>query len=571
MNFSNFVRKILLLGNIPEKHLSVFLSKKGIKLFQCAFTHKSYDSRNNYEYLELLGDATSNNAISHYIPKRFPKIQNVILLTKIRHNLVSKTSFSEISNKYGFYRHIRVSESYRDKFLRPVRGSKMNNTEYRTLLEDVLEAFFGALNILAIEEIKNESPYISYNYVYTYNILEYILDGTKIGTRYEDIYDPMSRLKSYYDQKGWDISKLKKSGKTNATFYDPDGKVLGYYKGTDALNQAALYALRTLKDERKVVVGFKNTSEPPAKSDILQRDGFKDFIKGLLRKSCVKSSKLDFYTTPKMLKRFETAFNYEPSKKKNFPYQLNKYNGDMIVDNVIVYYSRIRLPHIKHEGWISKLKHYLMKNRVLGKYAERLGFEKYVFVEEVTDEMIEEHLELQQREKADLSNDELERRRRITLLRTVKMPEILQNVYKSFCGVLMEIFDETNEFGTGFTIVSNFINHTLNMVQIPKNYDGLVDPITKLNKLYQKNRWGRTKPNLIKYEVMKADDADTHQETKVQIYGYVLGNRKINSQNKKLLAEAIGRRKKEVEIEAAKKALSVLHKKYGISIKIPNP
>lgn len=109
------------------------------QLLEEAFTHSSYanehpESVRDYEKLEFLGDAVLELAVSDYIYRHFPKL-NEGQLTRLRSNIVRTEGFSEFAIECGFQPEIRIG-----------RGEELAGARHRkTLLEDVFEAFNGAL------------------------------------------------------------------------------------------------------------------------------------------------------------------------------------------------------------------------------------------------------------------------------------------------------------------------------------------------------------------------------------------------------------------------------------------
>ncbi|GFZ27229.1 ribonuclease III [Lactobacillus corticis] len=109
------------------------------KLLEEAFTHSSYANEHpegprNYEKLEFLGDAVLELAISDFVYRHFPKL-NEGELTRLRSNIVRTEGFSEFAVECGFQDEIHLG-----------RGEELAGARKRkTLLEDVFEAFNGAL------------------------------------------------------------------------------------------------------------------------------------------------------------------------------------------------------------------------------------------------------------------------------------------------------------------------------------------------------------------------------------------------------------------------------------------
>lgn len=110
------------------------------KLLEEAFTHSSYvnehptTSVRDYEKLEFLGDAVLELAISDYLYRHFPKL-NEGELTRMRSNIVRTEGFSEFAIEVGFQNEIHLGNG----------EEKVGARSRKTLLEDVFEAFNGAL------------------------------------------------------------------------------------------------------------------------------------------------------------------------------------------------------------------------------------------------------------------------------------------------------------------------------------------------------------------------------------------------------------------------------------------
>lgn len=109
------------------------------KLLLEAFTHSSYANEHkysvrDYEKLEFLGDAVLELAVSDYIYRHFPKL-NEGELTRLRSNIVRTEGFSEFAVECGFQNEIRLG----------MGEEKAGARQRKTLLEDVFEAFNGAL------------------------------------------------------------------------------------------------------------------------------------------------------------------------------------------------------------------------------------------------------------------------------------------------------------------------------------------------------------------------------------------------------------------------------------------
>lgn len=121
--------------NLKKKYGIKFNNEK---LLEDAFTHSSYANehpgRKDYEKLEFLGDAVLELSVSDYLYRHFPRL-NEGELTRMRSNIVRTEGFSEFAIECGFPEEINLGKG----------EEKAGARKRKTLLEDVFEAFNGAL------------------------------------------------------------------------------------------------------------------------------------------------------------------------------------------------------------------------------------------------------------------------------------------------------------------------------------------------------------------------------------------------------------------------------------------
>lgn len=178
---------------------SVCLS--GLEVFRIAFIHKSVGGDLNYEILEFVGDVALNMAVVQYITSHFPTVISVKFLTRIKHNLVSSKELGKRAENLGFFRHIIYDKETMDAKL--VERDETNDV-YRSMLEDTLEAFVGAL-VTVLDFGKREKT----GYHFVYNFISHLIDsGDPIEVRYQKVFDPKSRLKELFDKFKWPLNRL---------------------------------------------------------------------------------------------------------------------------------------------------------------------------------------------------------------------------------------------------------------------------------------------------------------------------------------------------------------------------
>jgi dsRNA-specific ribonuclease len=183
MSFGELITSVLNRGRLDQKGKDLLL--RNISIYEQAFTSPSIDKTNNYEVLEQQGDAVFSLFLVTYFYKRFPQLNcpdGVKIVARLKINYASKQTFSEIAEKLGFWPHIHATQQEKD-------------TGKKSLLEDVLEAFIGAT-----VTILDNSTNIGIGYAVAYRILESLFDELHISLAYEDLFDPKSRLKEYFDK-----------------------------------------------------------------------------------------------------------------------------------------------------------------------------------------------------------------------------------------------------------------------------------------------------------------------------------------------------------------------------------
>ena len=105
---------------------------KNLNYLKRSITHKSYDSLNNYEKLEFLGDRILGFVISKKLIDLYPNEKEGILDKKLA-SLVNKNQCLEVSKIIGL-----------EKFL--LIGNKKKNTKVENkILADSIEALIGAI------------------------------------------------------------------------------------------------------------------------------------------------------------------------------------------------------------------------------------------------------------------------------------------------------------------------------------------------------------------------------------------------------------------------------------------
>ena len=262
-DFKDLINSVLKKGNLKKKYRDMLTDDASMSIYASAFTSELVDPVNNYQVLEQVGDLTGNKFIVNYMYEKFPQLdcaEGVKVVARLRINYGAKQSFSEIARKLGFWPFISATNDLRQRKMKP-------------LLEDVFEAFLGAT-----ERILDKKKRIGVGYAIVYDILATIFDDMDISLRYEDLYDPKTRLKELFDVHEESLGPLiyKERKEDMITFSSvyrvqgckyqerPDGtinkkKIIGGKEikigegfaslKTDAQQNAASYALENLKKQ----------------------------------------------------------------------------------------------------------------------------------------------------------------------------------------------------------------------------------------------------------------------------------------------------------------------------------
>ena len=210
--FRKFLHHILLnIMRIPEEKVNLLLQDH-FALFVQAFTHRSVDPSQNYEILELLGDAVLTFCILDYLVKRFPQLEDpsgkhVSTLSRLKINFVSKKIYGECARNLNFLPFIASDQLTRKE-------------DDVSLLEDVFEAFARAVykGLSQIEQIRTDMM-ISAGPIL--RMLTYIFDQKQISLEYEDLYDARSRLKELSEKLSQQLAPIDTTRK-----YDRNGRIV---------------------------------------------------------------------------------------------------------------------------------------------------------------------------------------------------------------------------------------------------------------------------------------------------------------------------------------------------------
>lgn len=183
--FRMMIFNTLKLANLKDKVIHKIIDDPIImEKYGYAFTSPEVDPEHNFELYETLGDSTVNQAFVTDILNRYPKLDTpdgVKIISRVKLSLTSSASFAKIADGLGFFAFI--SAPFGERIV------KKNK-----LLEDVFEAFFGVTCEIFDVELKE-----SVGYSVSYSIISNVMKNVPISLKYEDLFDPNTRLKEIFD------------------------------------------------------------------------------------------------------------------------------------------------------------------------------------------------------------------------------------------------------------------------------------------------------------------------------------------------------------------------------------
>jgi len=192
----NFLTQILekRSGMRPDSISKYLDNDQNMTQLMYAFTHKSYDPINNYEYYETLGDVTLNKCVVWYLHKRFPSIRSSEnpsrVMTSLKTKNISAFVFSKLADFLQLEKYIR----YRPIFDIKKRRTIVIDNKMKT---DVFESLFGTLEDI----INNTEQMMGIGEVPIYNILSTLIDQIKhISLNIEDLVDDKSKISEIFSK-----------------------------------------------------------------------------------------------------------------------------------------------------------------------------------------------------------------------------------------------------------------------------------------------------------------------------------------------------------------------------------
>lgn len=253
-SFKDLILNIL--GDIEEKYKKTLLSDLSLSYFSTAFTHYTADSQNNYNFLKVLGHISFQKNIVWYLSRKkiiLDKTKLDKIITDYKNRLIKSLGKLMISNIFDY---ITIDKK-----------SKSTESENEKVVQSVLEAFFGAVELvldrtysigtgnqvvyqsitslfdkyIELEETIEKDPKTALNEIFISNKLilgntEYEEVEHKDDIYYMNLYQVLPNKQRFLIGKSYD--KIKKQAEKNAAKQAIDNNIFySYNKYTGQVGQ----------------------------------------------------------------------------------------------------------------------------------------------------------------------------------------------------------------------------------------------------------------------------------------------------------------------------------------------
>jgi len=169
--------------------------------YTCAFTPEAVDPHCNYEFYEILGDASLNKSVTWYFQDRYPQLRcarGVRYLARLKINTVAKDQLSRWTCLLGLAPFVRWEHAEDEKCASDETVSASASawtTHQMSVLEDVFEAMLGVTELRVDALAGDRGP----GYRAVYSLVARLLDPVPFELTYEALWDAKTRLKELFD------------------------------------------------------------------------------------------------------------------------------------------------------------------------------------------------------------------------------------------------------------------------------------------------------------------------------------------------------------------------------------
>lgn len=539
--FIDLIKGFLKKGKLPDKYIETIVTPTTMQLWNTAFTHKSADQKNNYEFIEILGDSILNASIVTYMDERFPNIRSpsgVQVMGRLKINYVSQQSFYMIARNLGFWPYITASVEKRKRLM-------------KSFLEDCLEAVFGLITLLLNTRVMK-----NIGFAIVPDIVKNLYSDIDISLDYYKLYDSKTILKQIFDKRK-DLGTLKYTHHTQRDYTNPDfsysvvkilrivsqqeiytiGESTGSLKATAEQNtaKAALEYLSTQGIKPEIPEGFMCNDTLSEKVESGYRispdeevgqiyqgkrdDKFVSLIHKFLKRGKLKDAWIQTLLTPDAMEVWDIAFTHQSANQQN-NYEYMRFIGNTVAKSLLVWYFDDKFPQIQCPAGVpimARLKITHDPKKTFVDLARNLDIWPYI-------------------------TTSVDARSKNTDL-------ILSKCLESMIGATVRLLDEKIRDNIGLAIIPNILKSLYDeMVDISLNYYDLFDSKTILKQVFDK----RKDLGSLEY---KDETVKEEQEGNEIVYSRVELFLKPRNSYPQLISESVGSTKADAEQKASKLAL----------------
>lgn len=243
--FKAFLTTTFELTGVRAEYVRYLVRENADEFRRYVFTSRRADARRNYEEYEFVGDAIVTHFLALHAFDEIRAADATIsslkvakLLPRIGIQLASRTTLSSIAARCDFAPHVRNSvarDNDDDKARRLQLPAHKRGYDARrsdeSLLEDVFEAFVGAINILVQ---RRYGAATAFGVVYDFLRFAFDRAGIVVTTDYESLFDSKSLLKQMGERYPKEIGHIRyvhsreKCEPKSPTHFERDGCTVVY-------------------------------------------------------------------------------------------------------------------------------------------------------------------------------------------------------------------------------------------------------------------------------------------------------------------------------------------------------
>jgi dsRNA-specific ribonuclease len=237
---------------------------------------------------------------------------------------------------------------------------------------------------------------------------------------------------------------------------------------------------------------------------------FTEFIRILLERSKIQPYKITSILNSNIcMKRFKDAFTHDSADADN-NYQFLEKIGDSCVNKCIRFYIIKRFPQLHNKQgveFISELESKWKSTAYLSKFADQLGFKKFISADD------------------DSINKNIRSRS--------------EDVFEAFVGALELNIDFLNGDSAGYGVCYIFVSSMLNTINVKYTYEQLINSKSRLNELFLGLKDDTLKMKYITTSSLHDTNGRTFKSL-VNIGGKIMGNSDDFNRLDKKYIESIG-------------------------------